>query len=133
MRIEHLAIWSKDLESLADFYCRYFGGRQGERYHNPQKGFYSYFISFESGCRLELMQKADIPISKDDPIAQATGMTHFAFDLETEAAVRQKTEELRAAGYQVVDGPRTTGDGYFESVVLDPEENRIELACVAGR
>lgn len=132
MKIEHIAIWSSDIDKLADFYIRYFDGQKGQRYHNPRKGFTSYFVAFEDGCRLEIMHRADIPASATDPIQQATGITHFAFDLATEAAVNEKTEELRAAGYQVIDGPRTTGDGYYESVVLDPENNRLELACVAG-
>ena len=133
MRIEHLAIWSNDIDKLADFYVRHFDGEKGPRYHNPEKGFTSYFITFGSGCRLEIMHRNGIPASENDPIAQATGLTHFAFDLQTELAVRKKTEELRAAGFEVIDGPRTTGDGYYESVVLDPDNNRLELACVAGK
>ncbi|MEL7145147.1 MAG: VOC family protein [Bacteroidota bacterium] len=132
MKIEHLAIWSSNIEQLADFYIRYFDGKKGARYHNPKKGFSSYFVSFEEGCRLEIMHREDIPTSTNDPIVQATGITHFAFELGSESAVNDKTEQLREAGYQVVDGPRTTGDGYYESVILDPEGNRLELACVAG-
>ena len=132
MKIAHLTIWSSDIDKLADFYTRFFDGRKGQRYHNPKKSFSSYFISFEGGCRLEIMHRANIPESTTNPMNQAIGITHFIFDLETEAAVNQKTEELRLVGYQVVDGPRKTGDGYYESVALDPEDNRLELACVAG-
>ncbi|MGB3466072.1 MAG: VOC family protein [Cyclobacteriaceae bacterium] len=131
MKIEHIALWSKDIERLSDFYVRYFDGVKGDKYTNLKKRFSSYFISFDTGCRLEIMHNDAIPLSAVDPLIQATGITHFAFDLETEENVMRKTNLLIDDGYQLVDGPRRTGDGYFESVMLDPDGNRIELASVA--
>ncbi|WP_128546904.1 VOC family protein [Larkinella soli] len=125
--IAHLAIWARDLERMRGFYETYFGAVAGERYHNPKKGFTSYFLSFGEGCRLELMHRADIPADASDPIAQRTGLIHFALRLESREAVDALTDRLRQDGYVVADGPRTTGDGYYESVVLDPEQNRIEI------
>lgn len=127
MKIEHLAIWVKDLEGMRAFYERYFQAKAGEIYHNPKKNFYSYFLSFEQGCRLELMQKAEIPDNQNDPHLQYIGLIHFAVAVGSKALVDSLTEQLRADGYQVVGEPRTTGDGYYESVILDPEGNRIEL------
>ncbi len=127
MKIEHLAIWVKDLEGMRAFYERYFQAKAGEIYHNPKKNFYSYFLSFEQGCRLELMQKAEIPDNQNDPHLQYIGLIHFAVAVGSKALVDSLTEQLRTDGYQVVGEPRTTGDGYYESVILDPEGNRIEL------
>lgn len=127
MRLEHAAIWTRDLEGLKQFYERYLGARAGDRYVNSAKGFCSYFLEFDDGARLELMQMASIPDSRDDPIAQATGLIHLAFALGSEAAVDELTRRLAGDGYRVLDGPRRTGDGYYESAVLDPDGNRIEL------
>lgn len=127
MKIEHLAIWVKDLELMRQFYETYFNARSGALYHNPTKNFKSYFLSFDSGCRLELMQKPEIPENKNDIINQYIGIIHFAISLGSKNQVDQLTEVLREANYAVVGEPRTTGDGYYESVVLDPEGNRIEL------
>jgi len=125
MRIEHIALWVEDLERVRDFYRTYFGARSNERYHNPRKQFQSYFLSFADGARLELMQRPDIP-PRDGP-AERMGLTHLAISLGSRAAVDELTERLRADGYPVVGEPRLTGDGYYESVVLDPEGNRLEL------
>jgi len=125
MRIEHIALWVEDLERVRDFYRTYFGARSNERYHNPRKQFQSYFLSFADGARLELMQQPDIP-PRDGP-AERMGLTHLAISLGSRAAVDELTERLRADGYPVVGEPRLTGDGYYESVVLDPEGNRLEL------
>jgi lactoylglutathione lyase len=127
VRLEHAAIWTRDLEGLKQFYERYLGARAGDRYVNSANGFCSYFLEFDDGARLELMQMASIPDSRDDPIAQATGLIHLAFALGSEAAVDELTRRLAADGYRVLDGPRRTGDGYYESAVLDPDGNRIEL------
>lgn len=127
MYIEHIAIWVKDLEKMKQFYIQYFDASAGERYHNPSKNFYSYFLSFGQGCRLELMQMPSIPDTQDDPYAQFMGLIHFAISLGTKAKVDELTETLQSAGYPMVGAPRTTGDGYYESVFLDPEGNRIEL------
>jgi len=127
MKIEHLAIWVKDLEKMKSFYEQYFQAKAGEKYHNPTKNFTSYFLSFDSGCRLELMYKPEIPKNVNDAMDQYTGIIHFAIAVGSIAKVEQLTEELRSASYAVVGEPRTTGDGYYESVVLDPENNRIEI------
>jgi lactoylglutathione lyase len=127
VRIEHVAVWTRDLERLRGFYERYFGARAGERYENAATGFASYFLELESGARLELMQMASVPDSRDDPLAQFTGLVHVAVSVGSTAAVDELAERLRADGHRVVGEPRWTGDGYYESVVLDPDGNRIEL------
>lgn len=127
MKIEHLAIWVKDLERMKQFYGQYFGAQAGELYHNPKKSFTSYFLSFTEGCRLELMHKPEIPANANSWADQHEGIIHFAVAVGSKEKVDQLTEELRTAGYPVVGEPRTTGDGYYESVVLDPENNRIEI------
>lgn len=127
MRIEHVALWVNDLEAVREFYVRYFGGVANARYTNPRTGFSSYFITFESGARLEIMHNTSIPASRNDPELQAIGFIHIAFAVSSREQVDGLTEKLRAAGYCVIGEPRTTGDGYYESVVLDPEGNRIEI------
>lgn len=129
MRIEHLAIWTKDLELSKNFYVRYFNGRAGDKYFNPTKNFSSYFVSFDDGARLELMHKPEIPSNQNDIEQQYTGIIHFAFALGSEEQVNTLTEKLRKDGYAIVGEPRRTGDGYYESVVLDPEGNRIEICA----
>jgi lactoylglutathione lyase len=127
MYIEHLAIWCRDLEAMKTFYTRYFSAVANDRYHNPRNGFYSYFLSFKKGPRLELMQMPGIPDSLNDVLAQFTGLIHFAVSVGSEEKVNQLTEEMRADGLQIVGEPRKTGDGYYESAVLDIEGNRIEI------
>ena len=127
MRIDHLAIWVKDLEKMKQFYEDYFNGKAGEIYHNPKKHFHSYFLSFSNGCRLELMNRPDIPTHFNDEFKEYIGITHFAVSVGSKEKVDHLTEEIRKDGYLVVGEPRITGDGYYESVVLDPEKNRIEI------
>ena len=127
MKIEHLAIWVKDLEGMRTFYEKYFGATAGAQYHNPKKDFTSYFLSFASGPRLEIMAKPQIPANANDVLEQFIGLNHFAVSVGSKAAVNALTVTLRADGYTVVGEPRTTGDGYYESVVFDPEQNRIEI------
>jgi lactoylglutathione lyase len=129
MYIEHLAIWCRDLERMKAFYETYFGAKSNEKYTNPKKKFESYFLSFDQGPRLELMQMAGIPASQNDIYAQFLGLVHFAISVGSEAEVNQLTERLRADGYEVIGEPRWTGDGYYESVILDPEQNRIEITA----
>ena len=117
VRIEHVALWSADIERLRAFYEQHLGARAGKRYENAGKGFASYFLEFEGGARLELMQMP----------GAAGSFAHLALSLGGEAEVDAATERLRAAGVPVVGEPRRTGDGYYESVVLDPDGNRIEL------
>ncbi|MCW5849939.1 MAG: VOC family protein [Anaerolineae bacterium] len=127
MRIEHIAIWTYRLEELRQFYETYFGATAGEKYVNPRKGFESYFLTFEGGARLELMRMPTIPTSLNIVEMQFTGLIHFAISVGSEQAVDQLTARLRADGYRVLDSPRRTGDGYYESVVLDPDGNRVEI------
>ena len=126
MKIHHIAIWTFRLEEMKAFYTRYFDGVSNEKYVNSKKGFESYFIRFDGGVDLELMSRTDVQnIPFDD---NRLGLTHFAFSLDSREAVLKLTEVLRAEGYTIAGEPRTSGDGYFESVVLDPDGNRIE--CV---
>jgi lactoylglutathione lyase len=125
MTITHIAIWTKDLELMKDFYIRYFGGISNEKYINPIKKFESYFIHFEGGAKLELMRKESM--FKPSEKAEQLGIAHIAFTLGSTDAVFSLTERLRSDGIRIVGEPRTTGDGYFESVLLDMEGNRIEL------
>lgn len=127
MKIEHIAIWARDLEKLKSFYERYFGARAGTKYVNPKKEFESYFLSFEDGSRLELMHMPSIPASTNNIHKQFTGLVHFAISTGSKEKVDALTQQLISDGFEILDGPRFTGDGYYESVVLDPEGNRIEL------
>ena len=127
MRIEHVAIWAKDIERLKIFYSKYFNCTSGEKYFNPRKNFESYFLSFENGARLEVMQMPGISERSTDSHEQFLGITHLAISVGSKEIVDALTEKLRDDGYEIVGEPRTTGDGYYESVVLDPENNRIEI------
>ena len=128
-RIEHVALWVQDLEAMAAFYAQTFGGTPGPLYRNEAKGFASRFVALDSGARLELMSTHTLAPVAHAPGAQRMGLTHLAIALGSEAAVDALTAQLRAAGHPVLDGPRRTGDGYYESVVLDPEGNRLELTA----
>ncbi len=129
MRIEHLAIWTKDLERLKTFYMTYFGATAGEKYENRAKQFESYFLTFASGARLELMRLPSIPETLNDPIRQFIGLIHVAFSVGSKEQVDALTARLRQDGYPVLDVPRQTGDGYYESCVLDPDGNRLEITA----
>ncbi len=125
MKIEHIAIWVSKLNEMMDFYIKYFNGKAGEIYSNPQKHFTSCFISFDGGCRLELMNRTDI-VNKLE-CKDVMGITHLAISAGSKEKVNQLTEQLRIDGFTIISEPRTTGDGYYESVVLDPERNLIEI------
>jgi lactoylglutathione lyase len=129
VKIDHVALWSEDIERLAAFYVTYFGARAGERYVNAAKGFTSRFLTFSDGARLELMQTSQLSPVPHLPGAQRMGLTHVALSLGSEAEVDALSARLRADGVPLIDGPRRTGDGYYESVVLDPDGNRIELTA----
>jgi lactoylglutathione lyase len=123
--IEHLAIWTYNIERLRTFYETYFHAQSGPKYINPAKQFESYFLTFQSGARLELMQRPGLA-----PLTGTTthsGYAHIAFSLGSKEAVNMLTEHLQRDGYSLLDGPRTTGDGYYESTVLDPDGNHLEL------
>ena len=126
MKIEHIAIWTDDIERLKKFYETYFSARSNDKYTNKLKGFHSYFLSFDSGSRLEIMQMAGIEALPDRK-KQYYGITHMAISVGSRSAVDTLTERLREDGYAVAGESRTTGDGYYESVVLDPDGNRIEI------
>jgi lactoylglutathione lyase len=127
MKIEHVAIWTKDIEKLKGFYEKYFNAKSTNKYTNPNKNFASYFLSFESGARIEIMQKPEIPESKNDVYEQFTGIIHIAFSLGSKAKVDLLTKQLRNDNIEILDGPRKTGDGYYETAFLDPEGNRVEI------
>jgi lactoylglutathione lyase len=127
MHIEHVAIWTRNLEQLKAFYETYFQARASDRYVNPGKQFESYFLTFSSGARLELMRRPTVPESLDDVETQFTGYIHLAFSVGSQEQVDALTAQLQEDGYRVVDGPRRTGDGYYESCVLDPDGNRVEI------
>jgi lactoylglutathione lyase len=127
-RIEHLALWVRDIDAVAAFYARWFGARVGERYENPRKGFASRFLEFGDGARLEIMTRTGVG---GRAAAEQLGFAHVAIAVGDEAAVDELAANFRAAGIALVDGPRRTGDGYYECVVCDPEGNRVEVT--AGR
>lgn len=127
MKIEHLALWTPDLERARRFYETYFAAQPNALYRNPRTDFRSHFLRLDDGARLELMQRPGIPANANDVDRQAMGLIHFAVSLGSETAVNTLTERLRADGFRVVSEPRRTGDGYYESCVLDPDGNRIEL------
>ena len=125
--IEHIALWTEDIERLARFYAQYFGASVGAKYGNPSKGFESRFLTFQNGARLELMKTSSLRPVKHEPGTHRMGLTHLALSLGSETRVDELTAILREAGFMVEDGPRRTGDGYYESVILDPDGNRLEL------
>lgn len=128
MKLEHLGLWTNNLETLKEYYCRYFGGNSNAMYENQTNGFKSYFLTFRGGARLELMQKPGIPENQNDRREkQHLGLIHLAFGLNSKEEVDEKAKELLFADYLILRGPRTTGDGYYEFETLDPDGNRIEV------
>ena len=127
MRIDHIAIWTRHLEKMKHFYETYFHGKAGEKYLNPRKNFESYFVEFDSGTRLELMEKLEISTKLHDDIKNYLGITHLAISTGERDKVDQLTEQLRADGYTIIGEPRITGDGFYESVALDPDGNKVEI------
>ncbi len=157
MKIEHVAIWAKDIDKVCEFYRKYFGGVVQPLYHNPTKQFTSRFVTFEDGARLEIMHCPDIvnnnvgtaemfhvkplqgecsdhtcmgtaePKEVGQEVSQHLGFTHLSFSAGSKEKVDLLTKEMSDDGITIVGQPRTTGDGYYESVVLDPEGNRIEI------
>lgn len=126
MRIDHIALWTNDLDRLKKFYSRYFGCKVSDRYDNLEKQFSSYFLYFDDGARIEIMKRFDI----NDPADQERiGLAHFAIKAGTIEQVDKHTKYLEKEGYIIESYPRTTGDGYYESVILDPDNNKIELTA----
>ena len=131
MTLEHVAIWTKDLEALKEYYTKYFDAIANEKYINTSKKFESYFLSFESGARLELMKMPNIPPNSNDTVhSQHLGIIHLAFGLPNASLVDQKAAQLKQDGYLILSGPRVTGDGYYEFETLDPDNNRLEVTSV---
>ena len=125
MRIEHAAMYVKDLEKAKEFFIKYFGAVPNEGYHNKNTDFRSYFLSFDEGARLEIMTRPSMDDAEKTPAR--TGLIHLAFGVGSEEKVEELTARLKADGYEVLSGPRTTGDGYYESCVVGIEGNLIEI------
>ena len=125
MKIEHIALYVDNLEAARDFFIMYFNAKSNDLYHNAKTGFYSYFLSFEDGARLEIMKKPNIADMGNT--TSRMGYAHIAFSVGSAEKVNQLTDKLRANGYTISSEPRTTGDGYYESCVVGIEENQIEI------
>lgn len=125
MKIEHVALYVADLEKARGFFCRYFSARSNAGYHNPKTDFRSCFLIFSDGARLEIMTKPSLESGADK--ASRFGYAHIAFRVGSREEVDRLTALLRTDGYPVISGPRTTGDGYYESCILDLEGNVIEI------
>jgi lactoylglutathione lyase len=129
MRISHLAIWTYNLEGMRNFYIHYFDASSSEAYYNHSRDFKSYLIRFDGDCSIELMQMPGIPKTKNDTRKQYTGLVHFAIQTGSKQKVDNLTEHLRKDGFSVVGEARTTGDGFYESIILDPDGNRVEIVA----
>ena len=125
MKIEHAAMYVNDLEGVRDFFVRYFDAVSNDGYHNIKTGFRSYFLCFSDGARLEIMNRPDM--SDGDKDVMHTGYIHLAFSTGSREKVDELTKKLKDDGYEILSSPRTTGDGYYESCVLGPEGNQIEI------
>ena len=126
MKIDHVALFCRDLEAMRQFFLDYFEAVSNEQYHNPRTGLRTYILSFPNGgARLEVMSRPDT--IEADPSKPHIGFIHVSFAVGSKEAVDAKTIELRDAGYQVISGPRTTGDGYYDSCILGPEGIQIEI------
>ena len=124
MQLTHIAIWTNELERSRDFYVKYFKGKSNEKYVNPKKGFASYFVTFEGGASLEIMQRADITRESTDVFI---GLAHFAFSVGSKEKVDAMIEQFRTDGFRITGEPRTTGDGYYEGAVMDLDGNIEEV------
>ena len=125
MKIEHIGLWVRDLEAMRTFYQTYFNVTSSELYHNTKTSFHSYFLTFEDGARLEIMQREDVTNSSG--ASESLGFSHLAISLGSKQSVDALTNVLVLEGYELLSPCRTTGDGYYESVIADPEGNRLEL------
>lgn len=125
MKIEHLAMYVNDLDLTKEFFIKYFNATANKKYHNDKTNFCSYFLSFDDGARLEIMNRPDMSDSVKE--LQRTGYIHIAFSVGSRERVDELTKQLRADGYKVISGPRITGDGYYESCIIGIEGNQIEI------
>ena len=129
MEICHIGIYTRDIDRLADFYVRYFQGKKGGEYRRRTGDFSSRFVTFGSGTSLELMTRPEGMLRCAERSESDTGLSHVAFRLDSRPDVDALTQTMRREGVQVLSGPRVTGDGYYESCVLDPDGNRVEITC----
>ncbi|QNO15424.1 VOC family protein [Alkalicella caledoniensis] len=127
MKINHIALYTNDLEGLKDFYKKYFNGKPNQMYHNENTGLKTYFLTFENDCRLEIMTRPNVKELSRDLIS--SGFIHLAFSTGSKEGVDSLTKRLEQDGFKILSGPRTTGDGYYESCVLDPDGNQIEIVA----
>jgi len=125
MKIEHIAMYVNNIEQTKQFFIKYFDAKANNMYHNQTTGFKSYFLSFDGGARLEIMNKPEM--NDDEKSIARTGYIHIAFSVGSKEKVDSLTEQLKKDGYKVLSGPRTTGDGYYESCIIDIEGNQIEI------
>ena len=125
MRLDHMALFVLDLEQAKDFFIRYFNATANDMYHNPRTGLKTYFLSFSDGARLEIMKRPDVVQTPFNEYRQ--GYIHIAFSVGSKNNVDELTRRLEEDGYKVLSGPRTTGDGYYESCVQGFENNLIEI------
>ncbi|MGL6015096.1 MAG: VOC family protein [Selenomonadaceae bacterium] len=125
MKLDHLAMYVEDLEGAKEFFIRFFAAETNEEYYNPQTGLRTYFLSFTGGSRLEIMTRPGLLPGGQEQFF--TGYTHLAFSAGSRDRVDQLTKELAENGYEVLSGPRLTGDGYYESCICGPEGNQIEI------
>lgn len=128
MKISHIALFTNNLESMKDFYVRYFQGTSNEIYNNPASGFRSYFVRFDSGASLELMSK-EKNLTERNNEESCIGYAHIAFKVPSHEAVDGLTRILKTDGYKIIKSPRITGDGYYESCIIDPDGNEVEITC----
>ena len=125
MKIDHIAMYVNDLEAARAFFIKYFKAVSNDKYHNKSTDLQSYFLTFEDGARLEIMNKPMLSDVEKD--VNRTGFIHIAFSVGSQEKVDELTEQLGNDGYEVLSGPRTTGDGYYESCIIGFEENQIEI------
>jgi len=127
VELEHVALYVNDLEAMKDFYVRHFQAAPNQKYHNPRTGLETYFLSFAGGARLEIMRRPDM--SEKSAGEHPLGYAHISFKVGSMEKVDQLTKQPQQAGCPLLNGPRMTGDGYYESVLTDPEGNLIELVA----
>ena len=125
MKIDHVAMYVNDLEKAKDFFVKYFHAAVNDGYHNKTTDFRSYFLTFDDGARIEVMHHPDLQDTEKD--FRRTGFIHIAFSVGSRENVDKLTQKLKNDGYKVLSGPRTTGDGYYESCVEGIEGNQIEI------
>lgn len=133
MKLEHIALWTRDIEKSREFYSKYFNAISNEKYrstHDFNQKFESYFLSFDGDCRLELMQMDTIPEGDGADGNETIGLTHFSFAMDSREALDALAHRLEADGLRLTGKPRMTGDGFYEACVLDPDGNRVEFAVV---